>query len=59
MITPVYKMVDWLGNMSDNDFYLVFFLIQQFITWSTIAVCGSYFVTTYIETNYMENKMRK
>ena len=59
MITPVHKMVDWLGNMSDNDFYLVFFLIQQFIIWSTIAVCGSYFVTIYIEANYMGNKMRK
>ena len=31
----------------------VFFLGQQFITWSTKAVCGSYFVTMYMEC-YMQ-----
>jgi len=36
-----------------------FFLNQQFITWCTVADCGSYFVTTYNRSRLheeMENK---
>ena len=29
---------------------VIYILNQQFITWSTRANCGSYFVTIYIQT---------
>ena len=36
----------------------VFFLGQQFITWSTKAVCGSYFVTMYMECHMQVHPSR-
>ena len=38
---------------------LVFFLNQQFITWSARADCGSYFVTTYMEPEPTGEKREK
>ena len=37
----------------------LFFYIQQFITWSMRADCGSYFVTTYKTSKLHEERKRK
>ena len=36
-----------------------FFLNQQFITRSTVADCGSYFITTYNRSRLHEEKKKK
>ena len=36
-----------------------FFLYQQFITWHTVADCGSYFITTYNRSRLHEEKKKK
>jgi len=35
------------GKKANDSLPSYFFLNQQFITWSTVADCGSYFIATY------------
>ena len=45
----VKKLVDkYVGSYIINEIVFIYFLFQQFITWSVKADCGSYVVTMYI-----------
>ena len=67
LITPFISLLNSSINvLSSYLLPLVFFLNQQFITWSARTDHGSYFITTYIHTdttwgigNKLENRKRK
>ena len=45
----VKKLVDkYVSSYIINEIVFIYFLFQQFITWSVKADCGSYVVTMYM-----------